>query len=567
MHASCVVHKTSLTFFLLFAAAAAMSGCAGSDASQNPYAGLCKSEVPGIQLVSISPGQGTQFGDQQVTAVIKAAGVPFTPAEVFLGNKARGVTVTAQPGNELSVSFTTAGTPTAGTYPLVIATGMSACAYLPNAYRYNPPVSSAFRVFVGFGASGTAGFQSDSYNEAAQLNGPASWVARQAGAYFPIPLFRMPGIPPAPGFDALGTDGQFTGTATALVNYIAGAQDLPSLFEDPDVVPYNIAIPGATVEDEVLGPASTTKMAIPVIALSNLLFAPYDNNLLEKTDIKPETQMVKELHPTLIMSMDLYINDLITNEVATSYDTFVTYITQDVAALASTGAQVFLADVPHAALFLPASQEPALGELLKCGMTFSDITGGIFALDEAADADSCAATFSNGTIDAATTCEYNACETLVSMDKKVDVFNAEFAAVAGEYKNVHVVPLAGMMSGKVPVAGHSMIIDGQGFPEYTTGNVTVKVKHLGGFSSLDDAHPTNTGYAMIASLFVQAINAQLGTKIPLPGLDSILAGDPLSPPALAAYCSQSTNTQKPYCMCVNGDYSSVTPITCTTLLY
>ena len=563
-----VVQKTSLTFFGLFAAAAAISGCAGRSASQSPYAGLCKSSVSGIQLVSISPDQGTQFGDQQVTAVIKAAGVSFTPALVFLGNKARGVTVTAQAGNELSISFTTAGTPTAGTYPLVIATGMSACAYLPNAYRYNPPVSGAFRTFVGYGASGTAGFQSDSYNEAAQLNGPAAWIARQAGAYFPIPLFRMPGIPPAPGFDALGTDGRFTGTATALVSYLAGAKSLPALFEDPDIVPYNIAIPGATVEDEVLGPASTTSMAIPVIALSNLLFAPYDNSLFEKTDIKPEIQMVKDLHPTLVMSMDLYINDLITNEVATSYDTFVTYITQDVAALASTGAQVFLADVPHAVLLLPSSQEPALGELMKCGMTFSDISGGIFALDQAADADSCAATFSNGTFTfTGSTCAYNACETLVSMDQKVDQFNSEFETVAAQYPNVQVVSLSGMLSGKVPVAGQYMTIDAQGFPEYTIGNVTVKMKHLGGFSSLDDAHPTNTGYAMIASLFVQAINARLGTNIPLPDLGSVLAEDPLSPPALETYCSQSINSQKPYCMCIENNYSSVTPLTCTTLLY
>ena len=563
------MQKISFTFFCLFAAAAAISGCAGSSTSPNPYAGICKSSVGGIQLVSISPDQGTQFGDQQVTAVIKAAGVSFTPALVFLGNKARGVTVTAQPGNELSVSFTTAGTPTAGTYPLVIATGMSACAYLPDAYRYNPPASSAFKTFVGYGASGTAGFQSDSYNEAAQLNGPAAWVARQAGAYFPIPLFKMPGIPPAPGFDALGTDGQFTGTVTAIVNYLAGTQDLPSLFEDPDVVPYNIAIPGATVEDEVLGPASTTSMALPIIALSNLLFAPYDNKLLDKTNIKPEIQMVKDLHPTLIMSMDLYINDLITNEVATSYNTFVTYITQDVAALASTGAQVFLADCPHAVLFLPGAQQTTLGMLTPCGMTFSDISGGLFALDDAADTDSCAATFSGGSTftPAASTCVYNACETLVSMDQKVDTFNAEFVAVAGGYKNVHVVPLSGLMSGKVPVAGQSMTLDTQGFPEFTVGTISIKMKHLGGFSSLDDAHPTNTGYAIIATLFVQAINARLGTKIPFPALGSILAGDPLSPPALETYCAQSANSQKPYCMCIDGNYSSVTPLTCSVLLY
>ncbi len=559
--------KVLSALFYAFLAAIAVSGCSGRSSPQNPYTRICKNFVAGTRLVSLSPDQGTQFGDQRVAAVIDGVPGSFTPTTIYLGNKARGVTITSQSGNGLSVGFTTAGTPTAGTYPLVVEDGSGNCIYAANAYTYTPPVSSAFRAFVGFGASGTAGFQSDSYNEAAQLNGPAAWVARQAGAYFPIPLFRMPGIPPAPGFDALTTNGAFTGTATDIIAYLSGTKNFPDLFEDPDIVPYNIAIPGATVEDEVLGPASTTSMAVPTIALSNLLFVPYDNNLFETKDVKAEIQMVGELHPTIIMSMDLYINDLITNEVLTSYDTFVTYIKQDVSSLASTGAQVFLADVPHAALLLPSAQQPALSKLAACTMTFGDIPGGIFALDEAADTDSCALTFSAGTVTTDTTCVYNACETLVAMDQKVDQFNSEFASVVRQYSNVHVVPLADMMSGKVAIAGRSMTIDAQGFPEYLVGTTPVKMKHLGGLSSLDNAHPTNTGYALIASLFVQEINSTLGTQVPLPDLSAVLAGDPLSPPALESYCSQTANNSKTYCMCIKGNYTSVTPLTCTTLLY
>ncbi len=556
------------TVVIAVLAGTAASGCSTSSSSHSPYAAVCRSFIPGVQAVTVSPGNGTQFGDQRITAVIKGVDASFTPTTVYLGNKARGLTVVSNQGGALTFSFTTAGTPTAGTYPLVAISSSGQCAYVPDIYTYISPASSAFRTFVGYGASGTAGFQSDSYNEAAQLNGPAAWVAREAGAYFPIPLFRMPGIPPAPGFDALTPSGQFTGTAAQLISYVTGTKNFADLFEDPDVVTYNIAIPGATVEDEVLGPASTTSMAIPVLALSNLLFAPYNNNLLGTKDIKPEVQMVRDLHPTLIMSMDLYINDLITNEVATSYDTFVTFITQDVAALASTGAQVFLADCPHAALLLPGAQQTALSMLTPCAMTFSDITGGLFALDNAADTDSCAATFSGGTFTpAASTCAYNACETLVAMDQKVDQFNSEFRSVAAQYANVHVVPLAGMLNGTVAIAGQYVTVDAGGFPTYTVGNTPIAVQHLGGFSSLDDAHPTNTGYALIASLFVQEINNVLGTNVPMPGLGAALAGDPLSPPALASYCLAPANSQKPYCMCINKNYSSVTPFACSTLLY
>ncbi len=563
------MRKTVCVPMCLLLAAAALSGCSGGGSStQNRYASVCKSYVSGASLVGIAPDQGTMFGDQRVTAVVQGLASSFTPVAVYLGNKARGFTAAPQSGGGLTVSFTTAGTPTPGTYPLVLVSGAGMCASVPNAYTYQPPVSGAFRVFVGYGASGTAGFQSASYNEDAQLHGPAAWVARQAGAYFPIPLFKVPGIPPAPWFDALSPAGSFTGSVLDIVPYLLGTKNLPDLFEDPTVAPYNIAIPGASVEDEVLGPASRTLMSIPIVVLSNLLFVPFDNDLYETKDVQPEVRMVKALHPTLIMSMDLYINDLISNEVPTTYDTFVAYITQDVSALAATGAQVFLADVPDAVLLLPSAQQAALSQLTPCSMTFSDITGGVPALDEAASADRCAAAFSSGTVTPASTCAYNACETLVPMDEKVNQFNGEFYTVAARYSNVHVVPLADAMSGKATIEGYSMTVDAQGFPEYVIGDVPVKVRHLGGFSSLDDTHPTNTGYAIIAALFVQAINATLDAHVPPIDLASAIAGDPLSPPALQSYCSLPANSQKPYCQCISGTYSSVTAFTCNgTILY
>lgn len=70
---------------------------------------------PGHSLRAYSPDRGTQFGDQQVTAVIRGIGPSFTPSTVFLGNRARGVTVMSRSGDELSIAFTTAGTPTPGT--------------------------------------------------------------------------------------------------------------------------------------------------------------------------------------------------------------------------------------------------------------------------------------------------------------------------------------------------------------------------------------------------------------------------------------------------------------------
>ncbi len=542
-------------------AAIIVSGCGTSSSSTNLYANVCTSFTSTAKLVSISPAQGTQFGDQQVNAAIEGFD-PGTVPVVYLGNKARGVTVTAQSNNEVSISFTTAGTPTAGTYPLVVANSFSACAYFANAYTYEPPVSSLFKRFVAMGASYTAGFQSDSYNEVAQLNGPATWIARMAGAYFPIPLIKMPGLSPEEGFEGLDTNGNFTVGLGDIAVYLFTATDFSSFFEDPTVTPYNIAVPGAMIQDEVRGPASKSANSGFVIPLTNFLFAPYDNKFFETRDIKPEIVMAEELHPSIIVSADLYGNDLLTGRV-TPYDQFVLYITQAVSALASTGAQVFLANVPHA-IALPSFQQTALEQLTPCSMTFSNVP--LLSLDLAAGPpDSCAAAFIPNT------CAINACETLVPINNIIDQFNAEFASVVAQYPNVHIVPFADLMSGKVTLAGQGILFDAQGFPEYIIGSQTLKMKHLGGFYSMDDLHLTNTGYVVLASIFIQTINDTLHTHVPLPDLPSIAAADPLSPTALSDYCSQTANSQKLYCQCAEGptsqNYISVTTFTCSTLLY
>ncbi len=548
-------------FYFLSLTAITLSGCSSDSSSPNPYANVCSSFMSGAQLVSIAPVKGTQFGDQQITAVVKISDSTFTPATVYLGNKARGVTVTSRQGNDMTISFTTAGTPTAGTYPLVIANGFSACAYLADAYQYEPPVSSYFKTFVAMGASYTAGFQSDSYNEVAQLNGPATWIARAAGAYFPIPLIKMPGLPPEVGFEGLDTNGNFTVGLGDIVNYLFTSNNFSSFFEDPDIMSYNIAVPGAMIQDEVLGSASKSANSGFVIPLTNFLFAPHDNEFFETKDIKPEIVTAQELHPTIIVSTDEYGNDLLTGNV-TSYNQFVLYITQAVSALASTGAQVFLANVPHA-IAIPSFQQTAINALTQCGLTFSDITGGLQGLDKAAGPpDNCAATFTN-------TCEYKACESLVSINQSVDQSNAAFASAVAPYPNVHIVPFSGLMDGSVKLAGQGVTFDSEGFPEYIIGSQTLQMKHLGGFYSMDDLHLTNTGYAVLASIFVQTINDTLGTTVPLPDLPSIVSVDPLSPSALTDFCSQTANSQKLYCQCVKGpgSYISVTTFTCSTILY
>jgi hypothetical protein len=69
---------------------------------------------------------------------------------------------------------------------------------------------------------------------------------------------------------------------------------------------------------------------------------------------------------------------------------------------------------------------------------------------------------------------------------------------------------------------------------YTTGltinGYTGTAAFLGGFFALDGIHPTNTGYAQIANTFIDAMNAQIKTKIPEVALGPVAAADPYWPP-------------------------------------
>jgi lysophospholipase L1-like esterase len=70
------------------------------------------------------------------------------------------------------------------------------------------------------------------------------------------------------------------------------------------------------------------------------------------------------------------------------------------------------------------------------------------------------------------------------------------------------------------------ILNGYDQNGLTVGTVPLSTRYLGGIFSLDGVHPTNTGHGLLATAFIQAINAKYGTTLPLPDLAAILAADP-----------------------------------------
>ncbi|HSQ68184.1 MAG TPA: hypothetical protein VLM85_33470, partial [Polyangiaceae bacterium] len=103
----------------------------------------------------------------------------------------------------------------------------------------------------------------------------------------------------------------------------------------------------------------------------------------------------------------------------------------------------------------------------------------------------------------------------------VAAYNAALAQSASRFPNVHVLDVATEAS------------------NILTNGVDVNGVHLtgakfGGLLSLDHMHFSDTGYAVLASFVIDALNAALGTKIPSVDLAAVNATDPFSPANLLA---------------------------------
>ena len=68
----------------------------------------------------------------------------------------------------------------------------------------------------------------------------------------------------------------------------------------------------------------------------------------------------------------------------------------------------------------------------------------------------------------------------------------------------------------------------------TVNGYTMNFGYLGGFFSLDGIHPTNTGYALLANVFIATMNAALKTQIADVDVSAVAAKDPLFPTNLMA---------------------------------
>jgi lysophospholipase L1-like esterase len=467
--------------------AAAMAAVLGSG---------CSSKTSGDPPATIDPAHGKASGYYTVT-VSGVPGGPFTscpaapspdeectPTHVRLGGvNAYGLAVA---GDRLT--FTVQGAPNAGPADLMVA---DVPVEVTAPFSYDS-VDAHFARFVAIGASVGQGVQNGVPSGHGALMSPPAQLARQLGGFFPLPVFvptllqeiSVHDIGAPPGCDVPDVAAFVAKHPEVFLKVLKEGYGTARV--DAELVPHNLAVGGSHLHSVVYGPDAGDQIGN---LLGHLVYQPHDTD-----HVKPQLDVAESLAPTLIIIADLYGNDVIDAIFAAAPDAIEpARITPEASfradlkvlcdRLEKTGAEVFIANLPPVSL-LPAMKQHHDKMAAKQGMAAAD---------------------------AART----------AVDERATAFNAILAEEAAKHKRIHVVDT---VPGVNELATKGLDIGGQ----------HLTVKKFGGLLSLDGLHFSNTGYATLANLFVEAINAKLGTHVPLIDLAAIVAADPLSPKAIAA---------------------------------
>lgn len=388
------------------------------------------------------------------------------------------------------------GAPAPGPAHIVI-TGAKETRTNGTAFTYDPPTGGAPVAWASFGASLTMGFQSGGLQAHGQTMSWDAQVARAAGVFLALPLVVDALIPPlepsafVANCDTSWNEGDVAASLLATVtDPKTKAIDLRRGRQDATLATRNFAVGGATVSD-ILAPATG-----PVGILERIVELPAGkpDALFGPPLTKSQVDRLVALDPDVAVSGDLLAND------------------SDGAVLAS--------DDLHPEQMTPVSTlKPMLETLAKrLGAAHGHyFIGNLLPIDLLPQVTVLQKqTLASGK------------ETKASFDAKLGAirdtiaqYNDALAEAVAPYPNLHVVdlhtPARALISDGVEIDGHQL-----------TG------EEFGGLLSLDFLHFTDTGYALVANVFIDAIDQALHLRIPKVDVASVLAEDALSPARLAA---------------------------------
>jgi phospholipase/lecithinase/hemolysin len=354
---------------------------------------------------------------------------------------------------------------------------------------------------VVVGDSLSAGFQNGSLLDVQQPNGYAKLLAQQARKPLPLPLIAPPGIPnvlelispgPPPVIDS--APGQSTGR------------------DDPRVQAFDLAVPGANVQD-----ALTTRPKLPITNLTDLILGLPG---LFQNISRSQVEWAENLRPTTIVVW-LGNNDALGAVLAgdpaflTPVADFETAYATVMDRLAATGATLVVANIPDVTVvpFLVPAQEVAaeLGlPLAEIGPILGIGPGDLVLIDAFQLIQAILQHAVSGPLPG--NLVLTAAEA-VQIRAVVDAYNAIIASQAAAKGAV-----------LVDIHGFFATVRARGF---VVGGKRLTTAFLGGVFSLDGIHPTNTGYAAVANQFIAALDAASAAGIPPLAVEPIAEADPL----------------------------------------
>lgn len=373
-----------------------------------------------------------------------------------------------------------------------------------------------FTTTVFLGDSLTAGYQSGSLLDTAQVHGWANLVATQVPFNISLPLIAPPGAPSVLQLVSVGPPPVITaasGTTTGRDNPTVQATDL--------------AVPGAFLNDV----ANTVPLANPAAGQQqiNQLVLGFPG-LGYGQDYSQATFAIKAQPTTIFLwigNNDALIADITgmpssMTSVATFTSQYQALITQ---LTTQTPAHLIIANIPDVTQ-VPYLQPAALilGEYAAAtGLPTSVLSGllgispgdyvnptGLAEIPAILGGTQAGPITDSGVLSAA--------EVLL-VQAQVVAYNQVIAAQA---------QAAGATLVDINALFKQLVTSG-----FTIGGYTGTASFLGGFFALDGIHPTNTGYAVVANKFIDTMNSSINTKIPDVSLTAVAAADPLWPPNLA----------------------------------
>jgi hypothetical protein len=373
---------------------------------------------------------------------------------------------------------------------------------IENALRVRQPAHPAFERMFSLGASFGQGIISQSFDLEGQVHAPSAQLARQAGAYFPLPLTKrdqIPAIEPEE-FDAQcrlssAYDDKMMHTLDhTLQGFLAlqGRTQPWGIRIDPHIQVRNAAVGGEELAGIVHGALENGEPII--MLLEHLVYDPLVDWAEMTQRPRPGSQLdyVAALNPSLVMLVDTVGNDVLPalsrsrfNADRIPGDDYFRDHYRELFARIGPASWVFIADTPDITK-LPDVRQRRASQIAN-GQTVEEVEANLEAIRQ-----------------------------------RLDEVNAILAEVAADYPLARIVPFTELVE---EMYLGNMVLGGQ---EYSFAN-------FGGFISLDNLHLTRVGYAVLANLFIRHMNQHLGTDMEEVDVDAVALSDPLSPAKLALH--------------------------------